>query len=210
MLDSAVPLKSKPYVDRDISLAVFGPPDPTQRPMYCKHLVYQGTTEFSFEELRAIKFRKAAAEALLERERAEVRLMTKEVEEKQMLLLRQQEELEQKQKEFAAQQESLMKQQREEIERMRLESLARQEEEFRKLRDEMLAKMEAPKKVSRCPSVASESSGATSHLPSLQTSSRDSSSGRKSSLLEDTVSLLKADPKVILPRFFSPPSSSLS
>ena len=47
----------KPKADEDdvpIALALFEPPDPTKKPMYCKHLVYQGVTEFSFEELRAV------------------------------------------------------------------------------------------------------------------------------------------------------------
>ena len=38
-------------------IALFEPPDPTKRPMYCKDKVYQGATEFSFEELRAVKWR---------------------------------------------------------------------------------------------------------------------------------------------------------
>ena len=47
----------KPKANEDdvpIALALFEPPDPTKKPMYCKHLVYQGVTEFSFEELRAV------------------------------------------------------------------------------------------------------------------------------------------------------------
>ena len=38
-------------------IALFEPPDPTKRPMYCKDKVYQGAKEFSFEELRAVKWR---------------------------------------------------------------------------------------------------------------------------------------------------------
>uniref|UniRef100_A0A1B6F5J3 Protein kinase domain-containing protein n=1 Tax=Cuerna arida TaxID=1464854 RepID=A0A1B6F5J3_9HEMI len=34
-------------------LAVFEPPDPTKKPMYCKSKVYAGGREFQFEELRA-------------------------------------------------------------------------------------------------------------------------------------------------------------
>ena len=42
--------------DMPVALALFEPPDPTKRPMYCKHLVYQGVTEFQFEELRAARY----------------------------------------------------------------------------------------------------------------------------------------------------------
>ena len=45
---------SKVEDDVPTALALFEPPDPTKKPMYCKHLVYQGVTEFSFEELRAV------------------------------------------------------------------------------------------------------------------------------------------------------------
>jgi len=38
-------------------VALFEPADPTKRPMYCKDKVYQGTTEFSFEEFRAIRWK---------------------------------------------------------------------------------------------------------------------------------------------------------
>ena len=30
-----------------VPLAIFEPPDPTKRPMYAKHLVYQGRTQFN-------------------------------------------------------------------------------------------------------------------------------------------------------------------
>ncbi|PNF15654.1 hypothetical protein B7P43_G15592 [Cryptotermes secundus] len=40
-------------------IAVFEPPDPTKRPMYCKSKVYSGGTEFSFEELRAFEYLKS-------------------------------------------------------------------------------------------------------------------------------------------------------
>ena len=46
----------------DVKLFIEEPFDASKRPMYDKHLVYQGTTEFSFEELRAIKFRKKVRE----------------------------------------------------------------------------------------------------------------------------------------------------
>ena len=44
-----------------MALALFEPPDPTKKPMYCKHLVYQGVTEFQFEELRAARYRQKVA-----------------------------------------------------------------------------------------------------------------------------------------------------
>lgn len=48
--------KPKANEEDDVSIAValFEPHDPTKKPMYCKHLVYQGVTEFSFEELRGV------------------------------------------------------------------------------------------------------------------------------------------------------------
>ena len=47
--------KPKPEEDEvPIAVALFEPPDPSKKPMYCKHLVYQGVTEFSFEEIRGV------------------------------------------------------------------------------------------------------------------------------------------------------------
>ena len=47
--------KPKPEDDEvPIAVALFEPPDPSKKPMYCKHLVYQGVTEFSFEEIRGV------------------------------------------------------------------------------------------------------------------------------------------------------------
>ena len=37
-------------------VALFEPSDPSKRSMYCKDKVYQGTTEFCFEELRALRW----------------------------------------------------------------------------------------------------------------------------------------------------------
>ena len=54
-----------------VPLAIFEPLDPTKQPMYAKHLVYQGATEFSFEELRAIKIRKRLEEERLAHEKEE-------------------------------------------------------------------------------------------------------------------------------------------
>lgn len=44
--------------DTSCPLAVFEPPDPNKLPMYCKHKVYAGGTEFQFEELRAAIYNK--------------------------------------------------------------------------------------------------------------------------------------------------------
>ncbi|XP_067007843.2 mitotic checkpoint serine/threonine-protein kinase BUB1 [Anabrus simplex] len=55
-----------------IPVARFEPPDPTKRPMYPKHKVYCGGTEFSLEELRAIVYN----------ERYEKKMRYKEVQER--------------------------------------------------------------------------------------------------------------------------------
>ena len=34
--------------DHEVPLAIFEAPDPTKRPMYCKHLVYQGNNKALF------------------------------------------------------------------------------------------------------------------------------------------------------------------
>ncbi|CAB4064688.1 BUB1 [Lepeophtheirus salmonis] len=39
-----------------VPVALFEPFDPSIKPMYCKHLIYQGVSEISFEELRAIPY----------------------------------------------------------------------------------------------------------------------------------------------------------
>ena len=53
--------KPKKEEETPVAVALFEPPDPTKRPMYCKHLVYQGVTEFQFEELRAARYRQKIA-----------------------------------------------------------------------------------------------------------------------------------------------------
>ena len=74
-----------------VPLAIFEPPDPSKRPMYAKHLVYQGATEFSFEELRAIKIRKRVEEERLRAEKEELARIASECAEKQSEMRRQQE-----------------------------------------------------------------------------------------------------------------------
>ena len=77
-------------------IALFEPPDPTKRSMYCKDKVYQGATEFSFEELRAVKWRKkerADLEALaIEKKKQELVEMERRLIERQEELARQMEE----------------------------------------------------------------------------------------------------------------------
>jgi len=74
-------------------VALFEPPDPTKKPMYCKEKVYQGTTEFSFEELRAIRWKekqrvKEEAESL-ERRKAELIEMENNLKKQQEEMARQ-------------------------------------------------------------------------------------------------------------------------
>ena len=87
-------------------IALFEPPDPTKRPMYCKNLVYQGATEFSFEELRAVKWRasekrRRETEELAEKRRRE----NDEIEVKRLALLEMERKLEEKQQIMAKQME---------------------------------------------------------------------------------------------------------
>ena len=37
--------------DHEVALAIFEEPDPSKRPMYCKHLVYQGNKNIGFNEI---------------------------------------------------------------------------------------------------------------------------------------------------------------
>jgi len=84
-------------LDRDEALvhcpvALFEPPDPTKNPMYCKNKVYQGATEFSFEELRAVSW-KAKEKIRLENEEMErKRLEFSEMERKMEKMAKQMEE----------------------------------------------------------------------------------------------------------------------
>merc|ERR1719357_1306563 len=74
-------------------VALFEPPDPTKRAMYCKGKVYQGTTEFSFEEFRAIKWKarqKAREEAeSMEKRKAELIEMEIKLREQQEAMAKQ-------------------------------------------------------------------------------------------------------------------------
>jgi len=74
-------------------VALFEPADPTKRPMYCKDKVYQGTTEFSFEEFRAIKWkerqRKQDEADNIEKRKAELVEMENKLREQQEAMARQ-------------------------------------------------------------------------------------------------------------------------
>ncbi|KAJ8021305.1 Mitotic checkpoint serine/threonine-protein kinase BUB1 beta [Holothuria leucospilota] len=119
--------RSLPFVPED--------PNPNAKVMYCKHLVYAGTTEMSFEELRAIKYNERkekerlraeseelkAQQALLhQREKElmqrEMELLRKRDEQQQMMILKQQQEFLESQRQqelmFKRQQEELMRQQK--------------------------------------------------------------------------------------------------
>ena len=58
-------------------VALFEPTDPTKRSMYCKEKVYQGTTEFSLEELRALRWMEKNKQqqelSMIEKRKAELR-----------------------------------------------------------------------------------------------------------------------------------------
>ena len=117
-----------------VPLAVFEPPDPSKRPMYAKHLVYQGATEFSFEELRAIKIRKRVEEERLRTEKEELARIASECAEKQSEIKRQQEAFREEQERFAQRQADMLREQ----ERMMLEMQRAQKEEYERQKEELL------------------------------------------------------------------------
>ena len=127
--------KPKPQDDDDvpIALALFEPPDPTKKPMYCKHLVYQGTTEFSFEELRGARYWQKIAAEEAEAKRREKMLLEKEMFEKRQdvekELLKKRQEFEREQAEqrqaFMLEQEKMQSQMMQ-----MMEGLKRQQEEI--------------------------------------------------------------------------------
>ena len=79
--------------DLHCPIALFEPPDPTKKVMYCKDKVYQGTTEFSFEELRALRFREKMRQQEeaeeMDRRKAELLEMEKKLKERQEAMERQ-------------------------------------------------------------------------------------------------------------------------
>jgi hypothetical protein len=203
-------------VEREIPLALFEPPDPNQRPMYCKHLVYQGATEFSFEELRAIKVQKRMEEKAMEEKMNEMKRMAREVEERQEEMRREQEALSRQQEQFRIMQmkeqenlakqheqfkmmqEQMLKEQQEQLARMQKEVMLKQEEEFRRMQKEFLQKASnPPREVFKEPEVTNPKSFTVHNddsVKGLQTSSADVS--ERKSLLEDTAMFLRANSKV--------------
>ena len=71
-------------------VALFEPADPTKRAMYCKDKVYQGATEFSFEELQASRWRR----------QEKVRLEKEEMERKRLELLEMEQRMDRKMEEM--------------------------------------------------------------------------------------------------------------
>ncbi|KAK4311893.1 hypothetical protein Pmani_016640 [Petrolisthes manimaculis] len=79
------------YQDWKVDLFVAEPFNPKVQPQYCKHKVYYGTEEFSFEELRAaVFFKKEKEEKKKQRDFEEMRDMLKKQEEMIAQLLQQQ------------------------------------------------------------------------------------------------------------------------
>ena len=132
---------------KDVAVALFEPYDPTKRPMYCKHLVYQGTTEFSFEEIRGAKWKKKREEQEVKLRHEEMAIMIKEIETKKELMNKQQEEIcakqermDKQQQEIRAEQERFKREQEEAFNKQQEEIRAEKfkiQEEFRKFREAM-------------------------------------------------------------------------
>jgi hypothetical protein len=157
--------------DRDDDLmhcpvALFEPPDPTKRPMYCKDKVYQGATEFSFEELRAVRWRAREKER---QERDAIEAERLEVERRKAELERERTELADKERQLREQQEAV----------------ARQLEEYR----QMMAAMAAQPKQTR--SASDLEGGGQVDSYSCPLSSAESS---LKSNMDDTNCLISANP----------------
>ena len=89
----------------NVALALFEPPDPTKKPMYCKHLVYQGVTEFQFEELRAARYLQKEARDEVNRKKEEMDRMQNAILQERQMMLREQERLRKELEEFKRQKE---------------------------------------------------------------------------------------------------------
>ncbi|TRY72519.1 hypothetical protein TCAL_10504, partial [Tigriopus californicus] len=213
----------------DIPLAIFEDPDPSKHPMYCKHLVYQGGTEFSFEELRALKWRKRRQElqdeavALEERRRIlqEIeaqRIALKEEQEsfqrmqeqsrhqqreRELELKRWQETVQSQEQEFKDSQTKAMERQQMEIQLLK-DTLERQQIEFRRSQEEMMRSLQANKTaeqkiwnesmVKKVKSTADGSSSSSIRHEDPKTVPTESTSSCSASLLDDTASLVNANP----------------
>ena len=206
---------------KNVAIALFEPLDPTKRPMYCKHLVYQGTTEFSFEEIRGAKWRKRREEQELKQKQEEMTKMMKQMEEqreamrKQMeeereVIRKQQEEIKKEQERLRSMQGHAIRQQ-EEAYKQQLEDMVLKQEEFRKqMKADMEKQMLQVQKNSNR-STSSNSIGAINNVyqsassgtlsddlsaQSRETSTNPSNLQKSSSLLEDTKVLLQTNPLV--------------
>jgi len=78
-------------------LALFEPVDPSKRPMYCKDKVYQGATEFSFEELQAARWKTKEA---ARQEARDIEVRRGELQEMEAKLREQQEQVARQMAEF--------------------------------------------------------------------------------------------------------------
>ena len=198
---------------QDVAVALFEPLDPTKRPMYCKHLVYQGTTEFSFEEIRGARWRKRHEERELKRKQEEMAKMMRQMEEEKELMRQQMEAerlaMRQQQEEMRREQERLisMQQSVSEAVKKQQEDMMRQQEEFRKLKADMETQM---KQAAKHPTTNQSSSYSSSNSnvgkgfqstsagilsseissQSQETSTNPSNLQKSSSFLEDTKLLL--------------------
>ncbi len=164
--------------DVPIALALFEPPDPNKIVHYCKHLVYQGTTEFSFEELRAARFRQKEG-------KEEVALKMRQMETLQREMIEEKERLKAEMEAF--------QRQKLEFERMQLERQQNFEKMIEeKLKREMDSIRAKQDKKESCNFVKPKSSFKIySDSNSNSEMSREPTS---SSLLEDTKTLLQKDP----------------
>lgn len=184
--------------DVPIPVALFEPPDPMKKPMYAKHMVYQGPTEYSFEELRAVRYRHR--EAISEAEKFEREMTAR----REALMLQEQKmremqlEMEKKLVEFQLQQENaMMKQQLIE------ENLRKQQEDIENLKRQKIsaaAEFTIPTKPIRekllqpLAVVSEAGKGLGFKIYSDNANDKSSTKEASSSLLEDTKALLQKDP----------------
>ena len=210
---------------KDVAVALFEPLDPTKWPMYCKHLVYQGTTEFSFEEIRGARWKKRWEEQEMKKKQEEMAnmmkqmeeekdAMRKQIEEERKMIKEQQDELRKEQERLRAQQEDAMRQQEEAMKRQN-QDMIRQQQELEKLKADMKNQIQQVQKQSSrstiSPSSSSNSIGVKVHScqtsssgimssefssQSRETPTNPSNLQKSSSFLEDTRALLQSNPLV--------------
>ncbi|CAH1793208.1 unnamed protein product [Owenia fusiformis] len=118
VLSARKPNKVQPDVMQNIQKAVIN--DPGMRPMYCKSKIYAGNDEFSFEELRAARWKAKQKEKQMKAEREEMQLLQKQLREQQEAIRLQQQQMELKQQQFLEQQRLQMQQQQQLLENERL------------------------------------------------------------------------------------------